>query len=96
MLFRTRSNVLFKWDCYKKKQNTPGGCLSLIGRVLFFRIANRRKLEDDCLSTCSSLITEDSAFPYFISLKSLLAFAGYEKRRSVSVHQAPLLSMLKV
>lgn len=36
MLFRTRSNVLFKWDCYKKKQNTPGGCLSLTGRVLFF------------------------------------------------------------
>ena len=80
MLFRTRSNVLFKWDCYKKKQNAPGGCLSLTGRVLFFRIANRRKPEDDCLSTCSSLITEDSAFPYFISLKSLLAFAGYEKK----------------
>ena len=34
--------VLFKWDCYKKKQNTPGGCLSLTERVLFFRIANRR------------------------------------------------------
>lgn len=37
MLFRTRSNVLFKWDCYKKKQNTLGGCLSLTGRVLFFQ-----------------------------------------------------------
>ena len=34
---RTRSNVLFKWDCHKKKQNTPGGCLSLTGRVLFFQ-----------------------------------------------------------
>lgn len=37
MLFRTRSNVLFKWDCYKKKQNTLGGCLSLTRRVLFFQ-----------------------------------------------------------
>ena len=60
MLFRTRSNVLFKWDCHKKKQNTPGGCLSLTGRVLFFRIANRRKLEDDCL--CRLCRSKDQCF----------------------------------
>ena len=73
--------------------------ISCSGEVLFLRKFKARTL--DALLTAQAgsnlvMICTIAIFKKSASQHSIFAFAGYEKRRSVSVHQAPLLSMLKV
>lgn len=66
--------------------------ISCSGEVLFklFRLLTAQA-GSNLVIICTIAIFKKSAYQ-----RSIFAFAGYEKRRSVSVHQAPLLSMLKV
>ena len=73
--------------------------ISCSGEVLFLRKFKARTL--DALLTAQAgsnlvMIRTIAIFKKSTYQHSIFAFAGYEKRRSVSVHQAPLLSMLKV
>lgn len=65
--------------------------ISCSGEVLFklFRLLTAQA-GSNLVMICTITIFKNSTYQY-----SIFAFAGYEKRRSVSVHQAPLLSMLK-
>ena len=73
--------------------------ISCSGEVLFLRKFKARTLDalltaqagSNLVMICTITIFKKSAYQH-----SIFAFTGYEKRRSVSVHQAPLLSMLKV
>jgi hypothetical protein len=66
--------------------------ISCSGEVLFklFRLLTAQA-GSNLVIICTIAIFKKSTYQH-----SIFAFAGYEKRRSVSVHQAPLLSMLKV
>ena len=67
--------------------------ISCSGEVLFklFRLLTAQAGSNLVIILRTTAIFKKSTYQH-----SIFAFAGYEKRRSVSVHQAPLLSMLKV